>query len=172
MRNSDRFEDKLIECDLEYANTVTVESVLYALPRFITEIQKLDGSDYPPKTLYQIVLCVQFHLETLGFSWKLLDKDIFKEIQFTLDNVTKICTANGLGVTIKKADIISKTDEDILWSKSVLGTSNPEQLLHTVLYVVGLNCALCAGKEHWNLRSMNSQFTAMYDDRGVRFLLF
>ena len=142
--------------------------------RFITEIRKLDGSDYPQKMLYQIVLCVQFHLETLGFIWKLLDQDKFKDIRFTLDNVMKIRTANGIGIRVKKADIISKTDEDIMWSKGVLGTDSPEQILFTVLYVVGLNCALQAGKEHRFLRSIpfNSQFCYLYNDQGIRYIRY
>ena len=160
-RNMKQFEDEVVECDLEYRNTITPESLVFAMQRFVTEIRKLDGSDYPPKNLYQIVLCVQFHLETLGFTWKLLDQDMFKEIRFTLDNVMKIQTSCGVGVTVKKADIITKTDEDILWNKRVLGVDNPEQLLYTVLYVIGLNCALRAGKEHRNLRSVNSMFTCM-----------
>ena len=84
----------------------------------------------------------------------------------------KMCTAKGLGVTIKKANIISKMDEDILWSKGVLGIQFPEQLLLTVVYVIGLNFALRAGKKHRNLRSIsfNSQFPPMYDGRGVHFI--
>ena len=31
---------------------------------------------------------------------------------------------------------------------------------------------LCAGKEHRNLRSINSQFTFLYDDRGVPFIRY
>ena len=164
----------MIACDLEYATTITPETLIFTMRHFITEIRKLDGSDYPPKTLYQIVLCVQFHLETLGFSWKIIDDDMFKEIRFTLDNVMKMRTVAGVGITVRKADIITKTDEDILWSKGVLGTDCPEQLLNTVLYVVGLNCALRAGKEHRKLRSIpfSSQFTFMHDDQGTRFIRY
>ena len=55
-----------------------------------------------------------------------------------------------------------------------LGSSNPEQLLYTVLFVLGLNCALHAGKEHRSLRSIpfNSKLTWMYDDQGVKFLRY
>ena len=63
----------------------------------------------------------------------------------------KECTSAGLGITVRKADIITKMDEDILWHTGILGTENPEQLMHTVLYLVGLYCALRAGKEHRNL---------------------
>ena len=70
-----------IGCDLNNPQTITVDGLLYAMCRFITEVKKLDGSDFPAKTLYDIVICVQFHLETMGFSWHLLNEDKFNESQ-------------------------------------------------------------------------------------------
>ena len=35
----------------------------FALRRFLTEIRNVDGDDFPPRTLYQILICVQFPLE-------------------------------------------------------------------------------------------------------------
>ena len=143
------FSEDPIECDFEYVSTITVDSFNYAMPRFITEVRKLDGSEFPAKTLsYQIVVCVQFYLETQGFLWRLLEDKRFDEVKFTLDNTMKSCTAAGIGITVNQVDVLSQTDQDILWSKGVLGTDTPEKLLHTVLFVVGLNCALCAGQEH------------------------
>ena len=55
-----------------------------------------------------------------------------------------------------------------------LGKSNPEQLLNTVVFVLGLSCALRAGKEHRQLRSFgfNSQFTWHVDHEGNRFFTY
>ena len=144
MRNFEHGNDEFIECELENLQSFQPGTLVFAMRRFITEIRKIDGSDYidPPKTLYQIVLCVQFHLETKGIIWHLLEDDQFKELRFTLDNVMKKRMSEGLGITVNKADIITKTDEDILWMRGILGSENPEQLLHTVLYLVGLHCAL------------------------------
>ena len=74
-RNQNQYEDEMVGCDLEYKSMIIPETLIFAMHWFITEISKLDGTDYPPKTLYQIVLCVQFHLDTLGFSWKIIDED-------------------------------------------------------------------------------------------------
>ena len=59
------------------------------------------------KTLYQIVICLQFHLEGMGFTWKLLDDKQFTELCYTLDNIMKERVASGIGIRVKKADIIS-----------------------------------------------------------------
>ena len=67
--NFEHCHDDYINCDLEDMSTITVDSLVSGMRRFITEIRKMDGNDFPPKTLYQIVLCVQFHLETKGITW-------------------------------------------------------------------------------------------------------
>ena len=46
--------------------------------------KRLDGSEFPGKTLYDIVICVQFHMETCGFNWRLLSNDEFKRHQVHL----------------------------------------------------------------------------------------
>ena len=145
-----------------------MENFTFAIKRFITEIRKLDGSDFPAKTLYQIVICLQFHLEGNGFTWKLLDDKDFTEVRFTLDNIMKERVSAGIGIRVKKADTISVLDEEILWKNCILGSENPQQLLETVVYLVGLNCALRAGKEHRVLRSIpfDSQFTFLNDRNG------
>ena len=164
---------EFIACDLEDMSTICTESFLFGMKRFITEIRKLDGTDFPAKTLYQIVICVQFHLESMGLVWKLLDDKEFTELKFTLDNTMKQRVTNGIGINVKKADIISVVEEDILWERGILGSENPEQLLQTILYVVGLNCALHAGKEHRALRSIpfDSQFQWVRDDYYGQYFL-
>ena len=60
-----------------------------------------------------------------------------------------------------------------MWSSGLLGCSNPEQLLNTVVFIIGKGFALRAGKEHYCLRSPsfeNSQFKFQQDEDGVTFL--
>ena len=144
------------------------------LCKFITEVKKLDGSEFPAKTLYDIVICLQFHLETLGLMWKLLSDDIFKDVRFMLDNLMKSRTQEGIGNKVRRAQVLTFTDEDLLWSLGLLGTHSPEALLYSVLYTIGLSCSLRAGKEHYQLRSIpfQSQFTFLTDGRGRTYFKF
>ena len=66
------------------------------------------------------------------------------------------------------------TDEDLLWSLELLGTYSPEVLLHTVVFSLGLHCALRAGKEHRSLRSppFKSQFQILNDSGGKVFVRY
>ena len=120
-----------IYCDLDNQDTITKESLNWAMCKFITEVKKLDGSDFPGKTLYDIVMCMQFHLETLGFAWRLLCHEDFKEIKFTLNNMMKKRTADGIGISVKKAQILSVMDEELLWSLNLLGVKTPDMLLNS-----------------------------------------
>ena len=107
-------------------------------------MKKLDGTEFPGKTLYDIVICVQFYLETLGFSWKLLNNEAFTDVKFTLDNVMKMRTAAGIGTSVKKANFMSSSNEDYLWSLEFLGTHSPDVLLNTVVFIMGKGfCITC-----------------------------
>ena len=56
----------------------------------------------------------------------------------------------------------------------ILGVHNPEVLLNTVVYILGLHCALRAGKEHRSLRRIpfQSQFKYKRDALGNNFLSY
>ena len=67
---------------------------------------------------------------------------------------------NGTGnyVSKKQAQPITLEQEDTLWRMRLLGDHNPEVLLHTLVYHVGLFFALRSGLEHCRLRHNPSQF--------------
>ena len=163
-----------VYCDLENESTISVESLNVAMCPFITEVKKLDGTNFPGKTLYDIVICVQFHIESMGYTWKLLNDEKFGEIRFTLDNIMKERTAQGVGVTVKQAQILNSFEEYLLWNLGLLGMSTPNILLNTVVFVLGKGCALRAGYEHRSLRSppFNSQFVFLHDEQGQVFIRY
>ena len=99
-RHENGFEN--IACDLDEKDTITYENLVFALVRFLTEVKKVDGSDFPGKTLYEILICLQFHLETIGIYWKLLRDETFSDVKYTLDNVMKMCTSQGIGIPVRK----------------------------------------------------------------------
>ena len=158
---------EFISCDIEDQSTIIAASLSFALCRFITEVKKVDGSNFPGKTLYDILVCVQFHLECLGFAFRLIsDTPPFRDLKYTLDNMMKQCAADGIGVMLKQAEVLSATD-DYLWSLGFLGTSNLWQLLKTVVAF-----ALRVGKEHRALCAIpfDSQFQFLHDSDNEFYL--
>ena len=117
---------------------------------------------------------MQFHLNTLGLSWRLLNDDQLKDIRFTLDNMMKKRTAEGIGKSVRKAQVLTNFDEELLWNLGLLGTSNPTVLLNTLVFLTGKGCALHAGKEHRALRvpPFESQFQFLHDNCGNLFIRY
>ncbi len=82
-----------VDCDsrikwasIDNLGQVSRSNLAFALCAFISEVKKLDGSEFPGSSLYQIIICIQFHIEKNGMKVKLLDDPSFVKLRFTLDN--------------------------------------------------------------------------------------
>ena len=89
-----------IQCDLDNKDSITSKNLIFGVSQFITEVKKLDATDFPAKTLYDLIACIQFYLATMGFAWKLLIQPQFQDIKFTLDNMMKLRTLQGVGRSV------------------------------------------------------------------------
>ena len=107
-------------------------------------------------------------------SWKLLNQDEFRDIRFTLDNIMKQRCAKGIGLEVKKAQVLTLFDEEIFWSMGLLGAHDPDTLLNTLVYLLGKGFALHAGNEHRSLKSpqFSSMITFMHDENGSVFVRY
>ena len=47
--------------------------------------------------MYDIVICMQFWLESNGLSWKLISDEAFADVKYTLDNIMKSRYEAGVG---------------------------------------------------------------------------
>ena len=163
-----------VECDIEDVGNLTQECLKVALCKFLTEVKCLDGEDFPARTMYDIMICMQFWLESNGLSRKLISDEAFADVKYTLDNIMKSRYEASVGQKVHKAEIITEEDEEILWALGILGTSNPQVLLNTLVYMIGLHCALQAGNEHRVLRSIpfDSQFEFVKECSGYVYVRF
>ena len=102
------------------------------------------------------------YLHKNAIRWKLLDHPEFQSLRNVVDNAIKERTAMGLGLK-KSSEIISLSNEDKLFESGALGDESPQQLLHTIICMMGLHCALRGGIEHNRLRrpGFNSQLEIM-----------
>ncbi len=67
---------------------------------------------------------------------------------------------------------ISFNEEEVLWSKRLLGEENPTLLRDTVMYLISISFALRGGEEHRKLRCppFNPQITVHIDVDGRQYL--
>ena len=172
------FDPLVLEVDIDVMGSLTKENFCHALCKFIPEVtKKKDASDYPGKTLYEMVVALQKHINQKGIPWKLLDDPEFLMVKNVLDNVMKERALANVGMTTKQAEFITEEFEGHLWDTGVLGEDTGEKLRDTVLFLLGINLALHAGDEHYDLRrdcpEKNSQLSFERDhNSGKRCMVY
>ena len=139
-RNQKAETDKDISIVHPPLQMLTKDELDFCLCRFICEVRKADGAEYPGKTCYEIVTSIQKYLEINGKCFKLLSDTDFKQFQLTLDSEMK--AREGVNKPVKQAEFIDDDKEDRLWQNKTLGDDSPVKLVHTVIYLAGINfCA-------------------------------
>lgn len=146
----------------------------HCLKYFLPSIRKINGEDYPPRTLKEIVACVQHHLNyKLKKPWSIFKDEAFMEARETLDAVMKESARKGNVKQRKRAAPIALSTESDLWRKGVFGSGSPRQLIDTLIYHFGLHFALRARQEHRNLKYGNdSQISLHRDENGIERLKY
>lgn len=122
------------------------------LPYFIFEVRKRDGKDYKAKTLYEYIMTIQSAFSALrGVAHSFLNSNEFVAVRNALDNRMRDLQAVGLGNNPERVDVITLEMEEVLWATRRLGNDSPTMLLHTIVYLLGINLGLRTG-EHRKLR--------------------
>jgi len=158
-----------IHPDMEH---MTNDELNFCISRFLCEIKKANGEEYPAQTLYEIVIQFQLFLEQNGQNCHFLNEECFLQIRNTLDNLMKERSSAGIGTEKRKAEIITFEEEKLMWERGILSMDNPRRLLETLIYLIGLNFAFRAGKEHRNLRWKNPQLSIVRAGNGEECLRY
>ena len=138
------------------------------LSSFIFEVRKKNGEEFPPKTLHHIVCGIQRHLRMNVSS----TVDFFKDSEFAdfrvcLDSEMKRLQKAGHGSKTRKAEPLTTEEEELLWTKGLLGKGSPQALVDTILVMNGIYFALRSGSEHRQLRADPCQIT-LHERPGQR----
>ena len=157
----------VVHADLD---TMPEEDLNKVLSQFIGEVRKEDGGRYPGKTLYEIISSLQKYFELKGRKVNFFSDGMYEKLTKSLDVEMKISAQHNLGLKPKQADVISVTIENSLWESNILGCGNPDTLLRTTFYLIGLNFDMRARDEHRKL-SVGS-FSFHTDAEGREYLLY
>ncbi len=166
-------DPQIVSADIDTLSKLDKVSLSYALSNFILKVKKKDDPDFLGQTLYQIVICLQFYLETQGYEWKLVDDPVFIRFKNTLDNVIKERAKMGIRRPVS-ATPISMSEEDKMWVEGVLKEDNPNTLRDTIVFLLGLNFTLCSRAEQQNLCRLgfNQQIFVCVDSSGQKYLFY
>ena len=163
----------IVNANIDMINSFTQGELAFSLCRFIREVRKIDGNEYPPNSIREIIIMLQMHLHENSVYWKLLDGEHFLSVRNVVDNTMKERHTMGMGIR-RSSQVISLADEGKMFNLGILGNGEATQLLKTVIYMVGLHCALRGGVEHNNLRrpGCSPQIQIQRDLRGVECLVY
>ncbi|XP_013380784.1 zinc finger MYM-type protein 2 [Lingula anatina] len=149
------------------------EELQYWISKFILEVRKENGTEYPPRTLLSLVMGLQSYIRTESKRGiDLLNSDQFVGLRQVLDSEMKRLSHTGLGCNTKKAQAISLEDESKLWSSKALGDYNPKVLVRTLHYLNGKNFGLRGGQEHRRLRYKSPQITLHEPEGEIAYLKY
>ena len=140
-------EDLLTTCDPVLLNK--------HLSRFAVEARKTNGDHYPPSTIHQLLCGLLRHARDQSPGCpNFLDKQYsrFKHLQGTLDALFHKLHSDGIGVQTKHTEILTKDDEEKLWTSGIMGMATPRALQNAAFFVAGKMFSLRGGVEHRHLK--------------------
>ena len=115
--------DLINGADLESLFTFSAGDLEYALCRFVREVKKIDGSNFPPNTVRELVTLIQMHLHKNSIIWKLLSGEKFANLCNVVDNTIKERTAMELGVKCSSS-VMSLESGNKMFDDGISGEDN------------------------------------------------
>ena len=137
------------------------------LSLYIIETRKRDGQRYPSSTLNLLLCGLKRYMKKINPSIpNFLDENDarFAGLRGARDCVARKLREDGVGASVKHAQVITHSEELQLWDAGVLGIHSPSTLLNTVFFMNGSVLCLRGGREHKQLKL--SQFTFGLDEVG------
>ncbi|KXJ16817.1 hypothetical protein AC249_AIPGENE22802 [Exaiptasia diaphana] len=133
----------LQDCDTNLEE-MGAQSLNFWMIKFVQEVAKKDGDLYPPKTLNSIVCGINRYLEDKN-DYNFMDKSDkrFSLLRKVMDAEMKESTKKGFGLknTKPQREPVTAEEEEILWSKGLLGGSSvPKNTKYVTKWAVTLFC--------------------------------
>ncbi len=147
-RNGSREFDKVLQDLLKLGK----DQLCQTLCKFILEVRKETGEDYPKETLLDIVCNIQMYFHQHSRMFKFLSDPEFVSVKNTLDNCMKELTKQGKVRQKKAADPLTLQDQKKIWESEILGDKDLETLVNTVMFLLGTHLSLRAVQKHKNLK--------------------
>ena len=146
--------------------TAAAPNINNELMHFILEVRKKDKTRYPPKTLYDIIVMINYYLmKDVGRKMNIMKDIEFVDTRKALNAAMAESADMGLISGQNAAEPISFDDENILFESGILGCTTTKHILNTALYLLAVHTSVRGGAELRNLRAgENSQFRLEFQE--------
>ena len=148
------------ECDEDHIPpdillTATATDLNRVLSLYVMETHNTMGSKYPNKTINLLLAGLRRYMASNDpRAINFLDEKNpeFAGLRGVRDRVSREMWNAGIGVTENHTEGISFKEEQLLWSKGMLGFDSPNILLNTIFFYNGKVLILRGGREHRELK--------------------
>lgn len=124
------------------------EELNYELKYFFLSLRRMDGNRYPPKSIYDIMTMINFHLNNdLKHQVNLFTDSRFNDSIKSMNTAMKESAEAGNVSGERSSRPISIDDENKLWEAGVLSWNNPKQTLNTAVFLLSIHTSVRGGKE-------------------------
>ena len=104
------------------------------LQHFLAELRKKDGTNYEPDSLRMMLGALDRYFRNAGYNFWIIKDKKFTECRQVLNGKAIKLRKMGMGKRKNKDDVLTE-DEEIIWSKGVLGVGNPKSLNCMTFYM-------------------------------------
>ena len=105
------------------------------LQHFFAQLRKKDGTNYEPDSLRMMLGALDRYFRNAGYNFRIIKDKEFTECRQVLNGKAIELREMGMGKRKNKADVLTEEEEEIMWSKGVLGDGNPKSLNYTIFYM-------------------------------------
>ena len=126
--------------DMETSPALTINN---ELKHFICEIRKKNGSRYPPKTLYDLIVMLNYYLtKEVRRDLNIMKDKEFLETRMALNAAMSESADTSLVAGSNASEPIPNDEEDLLFESGILGTSTPKHILNTAIYLLAVHTSV------------------------------
>ena len=140
------------------------------LQKFFAEIRKKDGSEYEPDSLRVMLASLDRHLREKDAAFSIAKDIEFSNSRKVLEGKARLLRQEGFGKRPNAAKALTSQDEELLWSKGVLGSHSPQSLIQTMWFLLTQHFGLRCCQEHHDMYIEDFAFST--DDSGIEFVTY
>ena len=154
----------------ENLEDIPKENLDKTLQLFFAEVRKRNGEEYEPDSLRTMLAGLDRYLKEKGCKFSILRDREFNSCRKILNGKAIELHEKGCGKRKRRADAVSEEEEELLWSKGILGGNDPLFLNLTLFYCISQHFGTRGCQEYHQLRVEDIKFVRNPTDGTTEYI--